>query len=128
MRFIGVNIPDNKQILISLTYIYGIGLSLAKKILREVNIDFFKKTKNLSPREIDRLKNIIEDKFKIEGELRKDILMNIKRLKEIESWRGYRHQKNLPVRGQTSRRNSRTIRGNVKRTVSSGRRKSPTPT
>lgn len=128
MRFIGVNIPDNKQILISLTYIYGIGLSLAKKILREVNIDFFKKTKDLSPREIDRLKNIIEDKFKIEGELRKDILMNIKRLKEIESWRGYRHQKNLPVRGQTSRRNSRTIRGNVKRTVSSGRRKSPTPT
>lgn len=128
MRFIGINIPDDKQILISLTYIYGIGLSLAKKILKEVNINFFKKTKDLSPEEIDRLKNIIEDKFKTEGELRKNILMNIKRLKEIGSWRGYRHQKNLPVRGQTSRRNSRTIRGNVKRTVSSGRRKSPTPT
>jgi len=128
VRIAGVNIPDKKQILISLTYIYGIGLSLAKKILNEAKIDFSKQAATLSPEELEKLKNIVEKRYKIEGELRRDIMMNIKRLKEIGSWRGMRHTKGLPVRGQTTRHNSRTIRGNVRRTVSSGRRKAPTPT
>ena len=127
-RIAGINIPDKKQILISLTYIYGIGLSLAEKILNEAKIDFTKKTKDLSVEELENLKNIVEKKYKIEGELRREKMMNIKRLKEIGTWRGTKHQKGLPVRGQSTRHNSRTVRGNVRRTVSSGRRKSPAPT
>lgn len=127
LRIAGVSIPDQKQISISLTYIYGIGLSLAKKILKEAGIDFSRKAKDLTSEELDRLKNIVEKKYKIEGELRREVMMNIKRLKEISSWRGLRHQKGLPVRGQTTRHNSRTVRGNVRRTVSSGRRKPPPP-
>jgi len=126
-RIAGVNIPDKKQILVSLTYIYGIGLSLAKKILSEAGIDFSKKTQDLSPKELDSLKNIVEKKYKIEGELRREVMMNIKRLKEIGSWKGVRHQRGLPVRGQTTRHNSRTVRGNVRRTVGSGRKKAPAP-
>ena len=90
-RIAGVNIPENKQILYSLPYIYGIGLSLSKKILKEANIDFEKRAKDLSPEEVDRLKNIVEKNYKIEGELRREEMMNIKRLKEINSWRGQRH-------------------------------------
>lgn len=126
-RIAGVNIPEQKQILYSLPYIYGIGLSLAKKILQEAGVDFTKRAKDLLPEEIDKIKNIIEKKYKIEGEVRREKMMAIKRLKEIRCWRGLRHLKGLPVRGQTTRRNSRTIRGNVKRTVSSGKRKPPPP-
>jgi small subunit ribosomal protein S13 len=126
-RIAGVNIPENKQILYSLPYIYGIGLSLAKKILTEANIDFEKRAKDLSPEEVDRLKNIVEKNYKIEGELRREEMMNVKRLKEIGSWRGQRHSKNLPVRGQRTRCNSRTVRGNVRRTVGSGRKPPPAP-
>jgi len=126
-RIAGVNIPDKKQILISLIYIYGIGLSLAKKILSEAKIDFSKKTQDLSVEELEKLKNIVEKNYKIEGELRRERMINVKRLKEVSSWRGMRHQKGLPVRGQTTRHNSRTVRGNVRRTVSSGRRRAPAP-
>jgi len=126
-RIAGVNIPENKQILYSLPYIYGIGLSLSKKILTEANIDFEKRAKDLSPEEVDRLKNIVEKNYKIEGELRREEMMNIKRLKEINSWRGQRHSKRLPVRGQRTRCNSRTVRGNVRRTVGSGRKPPPAP-
>ena len=124
-RIAGVNIPENKQILYSLPYIYGIGLSLAKKILEEADIDYSKKAKDLSSEELGRLKNIVENKFKIEGELHREIMMNIKRLKEIGSWRGQRHIRNLPVRGQRTRCNSRTVRGNKRRTVGSGHKKAP---
>lgn len=126
-RIAGVNIPDQKQILYSLSYIYGIGISLAKKILEEAKIDPEKKAKDLTREELERLKNVVEKEHKIEGELRREIMMNIKRLKEIDSWRGLRHQRNLPVRGQRTRCNSRTVRGNVRRTMGSGRTKAPSP-
>lgn len=126
-RIAGVNIPDQKKILYSLPYIYGIGLPLAKKILEEADIDPEKRAKDLSSNELERLKNIVERKYKIEGELKREIMMNIRRLKEIGSWRGFRHQKGLPVRGQRTRCNSRTVRGNVRRTVGSGKKKPPAP-
>jgi len=126
-RIAGVNIPDDKQILYSLPYIYGIGLSLAKKILEEANIGPEKRAKDLSTQELERLKNIVEKKYKIEGELKREVMMNIRRLKEIGSWRGMRHQKGLPVRGQRTRCNSRTVRGNIRRTVGSGKKKPPAP-
>lgn len=125
-RIVGVNIPENKQILYSLPYIYGIGLSLAKKILKEADIEYSKKAKDLSPEELDMLKKIVEKKANIEGELHREIIMNIKRLKEIGTLRGQRHIKNLPARGQRTRCNSRTVRGNKRKTVGSGHKKAPT--
>lgn len=126
-RLLGVNIPDEKQILYSLTYIYGIGVSLAKKILKDAEINEEKKAKDLSSTELEKIKNIVEKKYKIEGELQRERMINIKRLKEIGSWRGSRHQKGLPVRGQRTKCNSRTVRGNVRRTMGSGKIKAPTP-
>lgn len=126
-RIAGVNIPDKKQIGISLTYIYGIGRSLSNKILREAEIDSKKKAKDLTSEETAKIKDIVDKKVKIEGDLRRQKLTNIKRLKDIKSWRGIRHIKGLPVRGQTTRINSRTVRGNVRRTVGSGKRKAPSP-
>lgn len=122
-RIAGINIPDNKAIKVSLTYIYGIGNSLAGKILKELKINPDVKTSNLDPREINQLREVIEKRFKIEGDLRRLVQMNIKRLKDIGCYRGIRHQKGLPVRGQRTRTNSRTVRGNVRRTMGSGRRK-----
>ncbi|MCK9393656.1 MAG: 30S ribosomal protein S13 [Candidatus Paceibacterota bacterium] len=126
-RIIGINIPDEKTIDIGLTYIYGIGPSLSKRVLAECNIDLRKKAKDLTQDEIGRLKQVIEKNFRVEGELRRDVMMNIKRLKDIGSWRGSRHSKGLPVRGQTSRINSRTVRGNRRNTVGSGRKAPPSP-
>ena len=126
-RIAGVNIPENKQILIALTYIYGIGRTLSRKILNEAKINPMARAKDLTPDEINRLKEIIEKKYKIEGELKREVMMSIKRLKDIECWRGIRHIKGLPVRGQTTRTNSRTVRGNVRRTVGSGRKPPPAP-
>jgi len=126
-RIIGVNIPDEKRINIGLTYIYGIGPTLAKKILESSNISADKKVKDLTKEEINTIKEFIEKNYKVEGDLRRDIMVNIKRLKDINSWRGSRHTKKLPVRGQTTRINSRTARGNVRRTVGSGRKGAPAP-
>jgi len=126
-RIAGVNIPENKQILIALTYIYGIGLALSRKILAEAKINPFSRAKDLTADEINRLKEIIEKNYKIEGELRREVMMNIKRLRDIASWRGIRHIKRLPVRGQRTRTNTRTIRGNVRKTVGSGRKPPPGP-
>ena len=123
MRLIGINIPDNKRIEIALTYIYGIGPSLANKILKSAEVDFDKRAKNLTPEEINRLKEIIEKNYKIEGELRQMVRQNISRLKEIQSYRGIRHLRRLPIRGQRTKTNSRTVRGNVRKTVGSGKRK-----
>ena len=127
-RIAGINIPDNKQIEIALAYIYGIGRSLSRKILSETKINPQKKASELSPAEVNQLKELIEKKFKIEGELRREKMLNIKRLKDIGCWRGMRHIKGLPVRGQTTKTNTRTVRGNVRKTVGSGRKPAAEPT
>ena len=127
-RIAGVNIPDNKQIEISLSYIYGIGRPLARKILNQLNIEKTRKASELTVEELNRLKEVIEKNLKVEGELRREIMMNIKRLKDIGAWRGIRHMKGLPVRGQKTRTNTRTVRGNVRKTVGSGRRPAPEST
>ena len=127
-RIAGVNIPENKQIEIALTYIYGIGRSLSRKILKTAGIAPTKKASELTSQEISQLKEIIEKNCKIEGELKRQIMMNIKRLKDIGSWRGFRHIKGLPVRGQRTKTNTRTVRGNVRKTVGSGRKPAATPT
>lgn len=126
-RIAGVNIPEQKKIKVALTYIFGIGPSLSRKILQEAQIDPERRAKDLTPEEISQLKEIIEKNYKVEGELRREIMMNIKRLKDIGTWRGIRHIKGLPVRGQRTRTNTRTVRGNVRRTVGSGRKKPPAP-
>ncbi len=113
--------------MIALTYIYGIGRSSAQKILKEAKIDPSKKASELDANEVNLLKEIIEKNYKIEGELKREIIMNIKRLKDIDSWRGMRHIRGLPVRGQRTRTNNRTVRGNVRKTVGSGRKPPPAP-
>jgi small subunit ribosomal protein S13 len=127
-RIAGINIPENKQIEVALTYIYGIGRVLSGKILKEANVDPHLKASQLTADQINKLKEIIEKEYKIEGELRRETMMNVKRLKDIGSWRGTRHIKGLPVRGQRTRTNTRTIRGNVRKTVGSGRKPAATPT
>jgi small subunit ribosomal protein S13 len=126
-RIAGVNIPENKQIEIALTYIYGIGPSLAGEILKKAGIDPKIKAKDLSSEQLNKIQDLIIKNYKIEGELKREIMMSIKRLKDIDCWRGIRHKKGLPVRGQTTRINSRTVRGNVRRTVGSGRKPPPSP-
>jgi len=123
-RIAGVNIPDNKRIEIALTYIYGIGRSLSNKILAQAKINTDVRANKLTPEEINRLREIIEKGLKIEGELQREKMMNIKRLKDIGSYRGIRHIKGLPVRGQRTKTNTRTVRGNVRKTMGSGRRPS----
>lgn len=122
-RILGINIPDNKKILYSLTYIYGIGQSSSEVILRSANIDSNKLAKDLNAEEMNKIQKILEKSYKVEGDLRKDIGQNIKRLKEIGSWRGLRHAKKLPIHGR-SKTNSRTLRGNVRKTMGSGRKSS----
>jgi len=127
-RIAGVNIPDNKRIVISLTYIYGIGNSLSEKILEKLGIDANKKASDLSFKEVNDLKDFIEKTYKIEGDLRRQIMINVKRLKDIGAWRGLRHIKGLPVRGQRTKTNSRTVRGNIRKTMGSGRKPPAMPT
>ncbi|MBD3244854.1 MAG: 30S ribosomal protein S13 [Candidatus Moranbacteria bacterium] len=121
-RISGVNIPEEKRIEVALTYIYGIGKSLSQRILDNLNIDKNLKANKLSFDQLNSLKKEIEKNYKIEGELRHEIISNIKRLKETGTYRGLRHSKNLPVRGQQTRTNSRTVRGNIRRTMGSGKR------
>jgi small subunit ribosomal protein S13 len=127
-RIIGVNIPDNKQIGIALGYIYGIGRSSAKVVLKEAKIDPAAKAKDLSPEQMKTIEEVIKRNYRVEGDLKRDVMMNIKRLKDIIAWRGMRHSRNLPVRGQRTRTNTRTVRGNVRKTVGSGRKPPATPT
>lgn len=124
LRIAGVVIPENKKIIASLAYIYGIGRNLAEKIISNLKIDASKKTSELTEEEANKLRDFIEKNYKIEGELKREIQSNIKRLKEIGSYRGSRHSRGLPVRGQRTKTNSRTRRGNVRKTVGSGRKKS----
>jgi len=121
-RIAGINIPDNKRIEIALTYIYGIGRALSNKILAQAKIDPNLRASKLTAEHLNALKEIVEKSYKIEGELRREKMMNIKRLKDIGSYRGIRHIKSLPVRGQRTRTNTRTVRGNVRKTMGSGRK------
>lgn len=126
-RVLGVHIPDEKKIEIALTYVYGIGKTLAKEILKQANISLDKKAKDLTQDELNKIKEVVETNYLVEGDLKRDIMMNVKRLKDINTWRGQRHSKKLPVRGQTTRVNSRTVRGNKRITVGSGRKAAPSP-
>lgn len=121
-RIAGANIPTEKRVEVALTYIFGIGLSLSRKILAELQINPDTRVKNLTDDEVNRLRRMVEDSYKVEGDLRRDILGNIKRLKEINSFRGTRHAKHLPARGQRTKTNTRTVRGNVRRTMGSGKK------
>ncbi|MEF3691508.1 MAG: 30S ribosomal protein S13 [Candidatus Moraniibacteriota bacterium] len=121
-RIAGVNIPDNKRIEIALTYIFGIGRSNSNDILDKLSIDKNIRAKDLTSEQVNALKNDIEAGYKIEGELKHEIRMNIRRLKEIGCYRGARHQRGLPSRGQRTKTNNRTLRGNVRHTMGSGRR------
>lgn len=121
-RIAGVQLPTNKRIEIALTYIFGIGRKTSNIILSELKINKDIRTVKLSQQEINSLKMAIEKSYKVEGELKRDILTNIKRLKEIDSYRGSRHTKRLPVRGQRTKSNSRSVRGNIRRTMGSGKK------
>ncbi|MFZ2226394.1 MAG: 30S ribosomal protein S13 [Candidatus Moraniibacteriota bacterium] len=121
LRIAGVNIPDNKRVEISLTYIYGIGRNVAVDILAELKIDKNKRVKDLTESEQNSIRSFVEKKIKVEGDLKLEVRDNIKRLKEVGCYRGVRHQKGLPVRGQRTKTNNRTVRGNVRRTMGSGR-------
>ena len=124
-RVAGVNIPDDKQIDISLTYIYGIGRSLAKEILEKAGVDSEIKANEANKEDLGKIRKIIENDYKVEGELKRERRENVDRLKRIDCYRGRRHKKGLPVRGQRTRTNSRTVRGNVRRTAGSGRKAAP---
>lgn len=126
-RIVGVNIPQEKKIEIALTYIFGIGRALSKKVLEEAGIDPITKASELKPEQINKLKEVIEKNHRIEGDLKKDLMVNIRRLKDINSWRGQRHVRRLPVRGQRTKTNNRTVRGNIRRTVGSGKKGAPAP-
>ncbi|MDD4902195.1 MAG: 30S ribosomal protein S13 [Patescibacteria group bacterium] len=121
-RIAGVNIPTEKKVKISLTYIFGIGFSRALDALAEAKVDPEKRVKDLTEAEVNKIRDIVEKKYIIEGDLKREIIGNIKRMKEIGCYRGVRHIKGLPVRGQTTKRNSRTVRGNVRKTMGSGRK------
>lgn len=123
MRLIGINIPDEKLVKVALTYIYGIGPMSALRIIKETGIEATKRAKDLTPAEVNKIKEMVEKNFKVEGELRQVIKTNINRLRDIKSYRGNRHMRHLPVRGQRTKTNSRTVRGNVRKTAGSGRRK-----
>ncbi len=122
MRILGITVPDKKRLEIGLTVLYGIGIPSARKILDQVGIERGKKAEELTDEEENKIRTIVE-KMKIEGNLKREIAANIKRLKDIKTYRGVRHLKRLPVRGQRTKTNSRTVRGNVRKTMTSGRRK-----
>lgn len=128
MRIVGATIPDNKKIEFALRYIFGIGTALAKKIVRDTQIASQKRAGELTPDELNRLREVIERNYRVEGELRRDTMMHIKRHKDVKTYRGIRHMRGLPVRGQRTKTNSRTRRGNVRRTMGSGRKKAASPT
>lgn len=119
----GVNIPDNKRAEYALTYFYGIGLTLSRRALTGSKVDPGKRIKDLSADEVNRLKTWIEKNAVVEGELRQLVRRNVQRLKDLGTYRGGRHAKRLPVRGQRTKTNSRTVRGNVRKTAGSGKRK-----
>ncbi|MEK7505000.1 MAG: 30S ribosomal protein S13 [Patescibacteria group bacterium] len=122
MRLAGITLPDNKRIEIALTAIYGIGRGLAQKILDEAKVDYSKTPPQITDAEDSRIRKIVETQ-KVEGVLKREVAGNIKRLIDIKSYRGSRHQRHLPSRGQRTKTNSRTRRGNIRKTMGSGRKK-----
>ena len=124
MRVAGVNIPREKKIFVSLTYIFGIGRTFSKKILAEAGINPDTRVKDLTQAEEDKIRTIVEKKYNTEGDLRREVSANIKRLKDIKSYRGIRHIKHLPCRGQRTKTNSRTVRGNKRNLAPSGKKPS----
>lgn len=122
-RIEGVDLPRNKRVEIGLTYIYGIGLPRAQKILRETSVNPDTRVKDLTDAEVAQLRDYIVNNYKVEGDLRREVQLNIKRLIEIGSYRGLRHRRNLPVRGQHTRTNSRTRKGPKKTVAGRGRRR-----
>ena len=121
-RIAGVDIPREKRLVVSLTYIYGIGLPSAEKVCANTNIDQGTRVRDLTDEEVNRLREIVDRQFKVEGDLRREVSMNVKRLMEIGSYRGLRHRRNLPVRGQRTKTNARQRRG-AKKTVGVRRKK-----
>lgn len=122
MRILGITIPDNKRLEVALTTLYGVGKSRSKDILDKVKIDRNMKAKDLTVDQENEIRKMIET-FRIEGDLKREVASNIKRLKDIKTYRGSRHAKRLPSRGQRTKTNSRTIRGNTRKTMGSGRKK-----
>lgn len=122
MRILGITVPNEKRLEIALTVFFGIGIPMAKKILKDAGVAPGKKAEELSAEEENTIRKVIEA-MKIEGNLKREISANIKRLKDIKAYRGVRHQRSLPVHGQRTKTNSRTVRGNVRKTMASGRRK-----
>lgn len=122
MRILGITLPENKRLEIALTTLYGVGRSRARHILKNVKVDFGKKVSAVTETEENAIRKMVE-KFQVEGDLKRAIAGNIKRLKDIKCYRGSRHSKSLPVRGQRTKTNSRTRRGNVRKTMGTGRRK-----
>jgi small subunit ribosomal protein S13 len=120
-RIAGVDIPPNKRVEVSLTYIFGIGRHTSQEVLKRAGIDFDKRVKDLSDEEVTRLREIIDKNYRIEGDLRREMALNVKRLQEIGCYRGLRHRRNLPAHGQRTRTNARTRRG-VRRTVAGKKR------
>jgi small subunit ribosomal protein S13 len=121
-RIAGIDIPREKRVEVSLTYIYGIGLPTAQKILAQANVNPDTRVRDLTDDQVTRLREIIDRRYKVEGDLRRELAMNIKRLQEIGSYRGVRHRRNLPARGQRTKTNARQRRG-PKRTVGVRRKK-----
>jgi len=124
VRIAGTTIPNEKRVEIALTYIFGIGQTSAKEILTKLEIDPNIRVHELKEDDINKLRVTIEKQYRVEGDLRRDIMANIKRLKEIGCYRGLRHTKGLPARGQRTKTNSRTVRGNTRKTASSGKKMS----
>jgi len=122
MRISGITLPDNKRLEIALTAVYGVGRPRAKEILSKLGLDHGLKTKDLNPDQENAIRREIEG-FKTEGDLKREVAQSIKRLKDIKAYRGIRHMRHLPARGQRTKTNSRTVRGNVRKTMGSGRRK-----
>ena len=123
MRVAGVNIPDEKKVMIALTHLYGVGRTRAKEVVTTAKVSPDKRAKELTLEEVNRIQSALEKTTKIEGELRQVVKQNIARLKDIKTYRGVRHLRKLPVRGQRTKTNSRTVRGNVRKTAGSGKRK-----
>lgn len=120
-RISGINLPENKKVEYALPYIYGIGIHASRVILASSSIDPNKYAKDLTAEEVNKIQTIIDKTYKVEGDLRREVSSNVKRLKEIGAWRGVRHARRLPIHGRT-KTNSRTIRGNVRKTMGSGRK------
>lgn len=123
VRIAGVTIPNEKRIEIALTYVHGVGRSRSNKILAEAKVNPDIRVKDLKEAEVNTLREIVEKKYTVEGDLRREVQSNIKRLREIGCYRGLRHAKHLPVRGQRTKTNSRTVRGNKRVTKGSGKSK-----